>query len=315
MGVEGKYVRMAEMVRATGHSVETIKKYVNNGRIKATFINGGGKRYLLPKKEIAYSLAGARKIKENKIMEKDGVLIPVTEYIKRTGLPNSTTYEAIKVGWLPSEKNEDNKLRIRWFNKTKNLTLFKEARDGYHNDEIVTPANNAVEEALRKKSETVKIGTMLPTKMWCELAGYAYSSMQRQVRMGVLDDCSLKMSLIGGGDSAKRFIIEWPGFDKAIEVRSVLMTRAQVVDKQYRINLICNTVDDVEVVETEVETEAPIAEPEPTPEPIPESPPASTPPEFFSGVDIGVHNALDARVKKLEAYIEKSILEKAGYAR
>ena len=38
MAVEGKYVRMAEMVRATGHSVETIKKYVNEGRIKTTFI-------------------------------------------------------------------------------------------------------------------------------------------------------------------------------------------------------------------------------------------------------------------------------------
>ena len=316
--VKGKYVRLIDMVNATGHSAPTIKKMVKDGRIKTTSTNKGT-RYLLPEKQIAYSAAGAKKLKEKKIMETDGQLITIKDYTTKTGLPRATLYQAIKDGWLPTEQNQYDKKCIRWFNKTKNLSMFRDARENFHNVEVVGPEKKKITDERINKAQYVKVGTMLPPKMWCELTNYPYISMMKNLALGVFNECSLKVDNIGSGEQRKHYVVEWPGLETASAICEVLKRRLQVVEKQYQLNVLCNTLDEAEEKETETRHEAPqepIIEPEEEPikEPIKELIVQPTPvPEPEGYVTEEKFKYLESKVDKLEGAIKKMILEKAGW--
>jgi len=303
---QGKYVRLTDMVDATGHSAVTIKKWADEGRIKRIQTESG-KRYLLPEKQIAFSAHGAKVLKEKKIMEKDGKLITVPEYMSKTGLARTTTYNAIKSGWLATELNDDGKRCIRWFNKTRNLILFKEGQDGHCDDEVQEIENN-INESNREKSKGVKIGSLIPPKMWAELVGLAYQTVNKAINEGVFSECALEVTAIGGGSQRQHHVIEWPGYDTAMLITEILKRRMKPVEKKYQLNRICNSIDETPLVEPEVPEVPVVIEPEPEPE---EPEPVEQPPQ--ANIDDDRFEKLETRVRKVEEAFKKMILANAGF--
>lgn len=308
---QGKYVRMVKMVKATGASPATIKKWSKEGRIKSIETEGGT-RYLLPEKQIAYSVGAAKRLKENEMTEEQGKLITIMEYIKKTGLPNSTTYQAVKDGWLDTEIDDDGKRCIRWFNKTTNLLKFQEARANHLGKEIKVVEDKTHDEN-REKSKSVMIGSLIPPRMWAGLVGYSYQSMQRNLADNVFDDCSLKVQQFGNGEQRRRCVIEWPGYDRAVAICTILKKRMPPIEKKYHLNQLCNSIDEAPVVE-EPEVIEPVVE-----EPIAVEPEVIEPEQPVVAQSLnGSHNedrikTLETQVNNLEKQVKKLILAASGF--
>lgn len=272
MATDGQWLRLQEMSRRTGASPATIKRYAESGRIESMALANGQKRYWLEKKQMAFSAAGAKKIKKERHEDMTGKLLTVSQFANKTGLEISSVYKAAsKDGFLEVEI-KDQKRYIRFFNKQDALTKFAKAKE------------KAVEKANQNKLEktrpfkTLAIGTMLPTKMWAQMVGMSPGTLTTQLRRdGIFKKTSLKVEETGSGEKRKHYLIEWPGQEIADKLRKVLKSQKSVINKKYELNKILSnrpTEDPVEneevpeEIENDEDSKSEIIEEETLPEPI-----------------------------------------------
>lgn len=237
MAKKGKWFKMSEMTVATGHTPQTITKLVRDGIIER-MDSPKGKRYWLPEGQVSFSLAGAKKLREQQNELQEGKLLTREEFAEASGIALSTIYKSIQFGSHPSEKDEDGKVCIRFYSKEKNLRLFQEYKAAWKQDQ-----ENQFEDGTFNydRAAKVKVGTMLTPKLWAEIAGGKYQSIIGQAKKGIFDHSNIEILRTPSGSVVK---IEWPGVDKAIKIVEVIATVAGTDDKKFLISEISNSIDD-----------------------------------------------------------------------
>lgn len=315
MTTDGRWVNMVTMVKSTGHSAPKIKNLVRERRVRMTGTSNGD-RYWLEEEQLAFSLRGAKNIKLEKEAEMNGKLKTRVEFVKLTGIKRTQIYDAVKAGWLPSEKNDDGEVCIRYFSKSQNLRLFNEARNKFKNKTELAIVEKETEDVI-EKSSGLPPGSMLPIKLWAEYAKSSYSALSKAMGVKLFDECRLKVDTIGGGNQRTFWLLEWPGYERAQEVVKILKLRTLVQEKKYRLNMLCTRwkKQDEKVVEEpqedfvgDDEMEIPVTTPEPEPEPIREPIPVPKPtptpePEPVKMIPHDMSHMINEKMQRMETML------------